>query len=252
VTVDCEAFVNALGEGGPSRELAQHAAACARCRPVWEFDQAVRHSGVRLPAPPMAAALQRELLGHRPTTRVTSFATRTLAALAAITASVGVTLLMLPRRDLSSLTLTGIAPCSLLLLLLLGQGLFAYRGRTGLGAAPWLRWSLPVASVAVFELLAALEARGGGLPAQGDCLFVGTAIACLLAAISFRLGRRTALIAPEAAGALAGSVAGLTAILCLRVHCPSLLALHVMVVHALPLLLAIAGGAYAGRRWLSV
>jgi Negative regulator of sigma F len=252
VTVDCNSFAKALAEREPDLELARHAAVCRRCGPVWEVDQALRHSGTRLSAPPIAAALQRELFELRPTKHATSFATRALSVLSAVTASLGLTMFALPRRDLSLATLTGWTPGILLLLLLSGLALFAYRGRTGLGVAPWLRWSVPIVCVAAFELLAGLEARTDGLAAKLDCLFLGSAIAGVLAAVSCSVSRRTALIAPAASGALAGSVAGVTALLCLRVHCPSLLAQHVMIVHVLPLVLAIAGGVYAGKRWLSV
>ena len=199
----------------------------------------------------MSAALQRALFEHRPTTRTTSFGTRTLSVLAVVSASIALTMLALPRADLSITTLAGFTPLALALLLLLGLGVFAYRGPSGLGAPPWLRWSIPVVSVAAFELLAALEANAHGLAPELDCLFLGSAIAGVVAAVSCSVSRRTALIAPAASGALAGSVAGLAALLCLRVHCPALLAQHVMVVHVLPLLIAIAAGAYAGRRWLS-
>jgi hypothetical protein len=250
--MDCESFVNALAAREPDRTLARHAAACERCRPLWEVDQALRHSGASVSPPPMAAALQRELANYRPTKYATSFAIRALSVLAAVTASLGVTMVALPRRDFSLATLSGWTPGILVFLLLAGLASFAYRGKTGLGVAPWLRWAIPFASVAIFELLAGFEARGDSLAPKLDCLFLGSAIAAAVAAVSCSVSRRTALIAPAASGALAGSIAGLTALLCLRVHCPSLLAVHVMIVHVLPLVLAIAGGVYAGRRWLSV
>jgi hypothetical protein len=252
VTVDCNSFAAELAERGPAREIAQHAAVCERCGQLWEVDQALRHSETPLSAPPMAAALQRELFAHRPAKYVTSFATRTLSVLAAVTASVGVTMLVLPRRDLSLATLTGWTPGVLLLLLLSGLALFAYRGRTGLGVAPWLRWSVALACIVVFEVMAGLEARADSLTPKLDCLFLGSLTAAVVAAVSCGVSRGMALIAPASSGALAGAVAGVTALLCLRVHCPSLLAQHVMIVHVLPLVLAIIAGAYAGRRWLSV
>jgi hypothetical protein len=252
VTTDCESFAKALAARGPDLQLARHAAACERCSPLWEVDQALRHSGTSVSAPPMAAVLQRELAEYRPTKYATSFATRALSVLAAVTASLGVTMVALPRYDFSLATLSAWTPGILVFLLLAGLASFAYRGKTGLGVAPWLRWSVPVASIAIFELLAGFEARSDGLEPKMDCLFLGTAIAAAVAAVSCSVSRRTALIAPAASGALAGSIAGLTALLCLRVHCPSLLAIHVMIIHVLPLVLAIAGGVYAGRRWLSV
>lgn len=252
MTVNCKSFASALAERGPERELARHAAECEQCGPLWEVEQALRHSARRRAAPPMAAALQRELFGHRPVKYTTSFATRTLSVLAVVTASLGVTMVAAPRHDLSLATLTGWTPVVLVALLLGGLALFAYRGKTGMSVAPWLRWAVPIAGIAVFELLAGLEARSDSPAAKMDCLFLGSAIAAVVAAVSLSVSRRTALIAAAASGALAGTVAGFTALLCLRVHCPSLLAQHVMIVHVLPLVLAIAGGAYAGRRWLSV
>lgn len=250
--MDCERFVEVLALRGPARALAQHAATCPQCGPLWEVDQALRHSGARPYAPPMAAELRGELAAYEPARHATSFAMRLLSVLAVATASVGLTLLTLPRADFSVAVLTGWVPSTLMLLVAAGLCLFAYRGKTGLGVAPWLRWSLPIASVLGFELLAGTEARADGLAPKMDCLFLGVVIAGVVAAVSCSVGRRTALIAPAAAGALAGGVAGLTALLCLRVHCPSALAAHVMVVHVLPLVLAIAGGAFAGRRWLTV
>jgi Negative regulator of sigma F len=252
VTMDCDSFVKVLAERDPDRELARHASACDQCGALWEVDQALRHSGASEPLPPMAAALQRELDAYRPTRYATTFATRALSVLAVITATFGVTMVALPRVDFSLATLTGWTPGILVFVLLLSLAVFAYRGKTGLGVTPWLRWSVPFVSIATFELLAGLEARNDSLAAKMDCLFLGSAIAAVVAAVSCRVSRRTTLIAPAASGALAGTVAGITALLCLRVHCPSLLAQHVMIVHVLPLVLAIIGGAYAGRRWLAV
>jgi hypothetical protein len=206
----------------------------------------------------MAAELQRLLFEHRPVTRATSFWTRALAVLAAVTASFGLVLLCLPRVDLASMgsgaLLGPIVP--LALLLLIGLGLFAYRGPTGLGVPPWVRWTFASLALLGFELLTALEAQAAlgqaALAPERDCLFLGVGIAFVVAAISCTVSRRTALISPMASGALAGSIAGLAAVLGLHVHCPSLMAAHLGIVHAAPLILAIAGGLYAGRRWLSV
>jgi Negative regulator of sigma F len=258
VNADCEAFVKALGERGPSTELAIHAAHCAQCKPVWEVDQALRHQAKLPPAPPMAAELQRLLFEHRPAPYATSFWARALAVLAVVTASFGLVLLCVPRADLGAISaaslLGPIAP--LASLLLLGLGLFAYRGKTGLGIAPWLRWTFSIGAVFAYELVTALELHASpgetGLAPERDCLFVGAAVAFAVAAVSCGVSRRTALISPGASGALAGSIAGLAAILGLHVHCPSLLATHLTLVHVVPLLLAIGGGLYAGRRWLAV
>lgn len=258
MNADCEAFVKTLGERGPSPELARHASDCTRCRSVWEVDQALRHHARPLPAPPMAAELQRLLFEHRPATRTMSFWTRALAVLAAVTASFGLVLLCLPRSDLASAssgTLLGpIVP--LVVLLLVGLGLFAYRGPTGLGVAPWVRWTFAIIALLGFELLTGFEARAAmgqaTVAPERDCLFLGLGIAFVVAAVSCGVSRHTALNSPMASGALAGSIAGLAAILGLHVHCPSLMAAHLGVVHAAPLILAIAGGLYAGRRWLSV
>lgn len=200
----------------------------------------------------MAAELTAELASYRAARHTTTFGTRVLTVLATVTASLGFTLLTLPRRDFSLAVVTGWVPASILLMLLASLGLFAYRGRTGLGVAPWLRWSVPVACVVAFELLAGLEARSDSLPPKLDCLLLGTLIAGVVAAVSCSVGRRTVLIAPAASGALAGAGAGVAALLCLRVHCPSALAGHVMIVHVLPLVVAIVAGAYFGRRWVSV
>ena len=238
--------------------LARHASTCQQCRPVWEIDQALRHQAKLPPPPPMAAELQRLLFEHRPSTRATSFWTRALAVLAAVTASFGLTLLCLPRSDLGSVSagslLGPIVP--LAALLLLGLGLFSYRGESGLGVAPWVRWTFATFAVFAFELLTVIEIRaaaasGSGLPPERDCLFVGMGIAFVVAAVSCSVSRYTALISPAASGALAGSIAGLAAVLGLHVHCPSLSAAHLTVVHVLPLLLAIGGGLYAGKRWLA-
>jgi hypothetical protein len=257
VNADCEAFVKALGERGPSPELASHASDCAPCRSIWEVDQVLRHQAELPPAPPMAAELQRLLFEHQPAPFATSFWTRALAVLAAVTASFGLVLLCMPRADLgavSAASLFGpIVP--LASLLLLGLGLFAYRGKTGLGVAPWLRWTFAIGAVFAFELVTALELHASpgetSLAPERDCLFVGAAIAFAVAAVSCVVSRHTAPISPGASGALAGSIAGLAAILGLHVHCPSLLATHLTLVHVVPLLLAIGGGLYAGRRWLA-
>jgi hypothetical protein len=227
------------------------------CRPVWEIDQALRHQAKPLPAPPMAAELQRLLFEHRPATRATSFWSRTLAVLAAVTASFGLVLLCVPRSDLASASAgTLLGPMVPLAgLLLIGLALFAYRGTTGLGVAPWVRWTFAIGAVFAFELLTVLQTRaspgGTSLAPERDCLYLGVAIAFVVAAVSCGVSRHTALVSPRASGALAGAIAGLAAVLGLHVHCPSLMAAHLTVVHILPLLLAIGGGLYAGKRWLA-
>ena len=74
----------------------------------------------------------------------------------------------------------------------------------------------------------------------------------VVGAVALVVGRGTVLVGAAASGALAGSVAGLAAAMCLHLHCAAFELGHLAIVHVLPLVCAIIAGALAGRRILAV
>jgi hypothetical protein len=107
----------------------------------------------------------------------------------------------------------------------------------------------------VFARSYAMAGFGPGSPGSHvplhDCLAYGIAVASLVLALLFALYRGSVIISERASGASAGCVAGLAAVLALHAHCPAVDAVHLQIVHALPLVLAIVVGAVAGRRALA-
>jgi hypothetical protein len=259
-------------------ELAQHALRCPRCRGLWQLERAMDRArcwphrshaaaatrrlmpaALRPRSPPMAAELAELLADHRPTLRrLPCHFSRSCALLLVVAASVLATYLGLPRTDLHQVSVDlMLRPFALLFTaLLVGVQLFLFRGRSGLGVPPAFRWAFTVGAGGLFAVLVALEISGAfgqtsGLRPARDCLFVGSFVAFAVYAAAIALGRRTALIGPAASGALVGSIAGLAAMLCLHLHCPSANALHLGIVHTLPMLGAIGVGAAVGRKRLA-
>ncbi len=74
----------------------------------------------------------------------------------------------------------------------------------------------------------------------------------LLASVTlFVLWRRTDPFSPRLSGAVAGLAGGLVGAVALDMTCPHLEAWHLWIGHGLTLVLLVAAGWYAGRRWLA-
>jgi hypothetical protein len=262
--MNCNEFVSALSTAiEPSAEVREHGFTCPHCRGLWNADRLLR--GSQPPSSPprtiaLSAELQHALNEHHGVTRGSSPWTRVLAVLTTCAACLVFALTFAPRADLlrlsSALLLQPSAAftAGLLATLLV----FFYRGRSGLGAPAWLRWSVVLISVAATQALCSMQLRLwpttaglGSFATPHDCLAFGLATVLFVGAAAFVVSRHTALVSPAASGAVAGCSAGWASMLFLYLHCPSQHALHLHVVHGLAPLLAIGIGALLGRRWLA-
>lgn len=264
--MSCDEFIGALSASvRPSVRLAEHAEQCAPCARLWQTEALLRSAGANTPAraPEAGEELKRLFGAQLDAARATHLGRRILAVLAAAAVCVAIALLCLPRADMrvmasAPLVLPGAA---FALLLVAALQLYAYRGHSGLGVSPRLRWVFVAVSIVSFEAASVLEAARntawsaslGRTPvaASKDCLVLGLAVAALVGTVALRVARGTVLVGAASAGALAGSIAGLAAVTFLHLHCAAADAPHLAIVHALPLLCAIAVGAFAGRRTLA-
>lgn len=264
--MSCDEFIGALSAGArPSVRLAEHAEQCALCARLWQTEALLRSAGANTPAPRPEASeqLQRLFGAQLEVARATHPGRRILAVLAAAAACIAIAVLYLPRADMrvmasAPLVLPG---AGFALLLVAALQLYTYRGHSGLGVSPRLRWAFVAVSIVSFEAACALEAARNAawsasldsapVAASRDCLVLGLAVAALVGTVALRVARGTVLIGAASAGALAGSIAGLAAVTFLHLHCAAADAPHLAIVHALPLLCAIAVGAFAGRRNLA-
>ena len=264
--MSCDEFIATLSAGAlPSVQLAEHYERCPRCARLWHAEALLRgaRADALRPAPAPSERL-RWLFRMQPgAARATHPARRILSVLAATAASAAIAFWCVPRADMhvvaiARLVLPGAA---FALLLVAALQLYAYRGRSGLGVSPRLRWAFVAVSVVSFEIACALDASHGMLAnaalgaspvaASKDCLVLGLAVAAFVGLVTLRVARDTVLIGAASAGALAGSIAGLAAVTFLHLHCAASDAPHLAIVHALPLLCAIGAGAFAGRRALA-
>jgi hypothetical protein len=262
----CDEFIAALSASARlPAQLAAHAEHCPHCADLWQADAQLRGTGARAPAHGAAPGVQLQRLfdAHRGSTRAAHPARRIAAVLGAAAACIGVAFWCVPRADLrvAAAALLVLPFAAFALLWIAALQLYAYRGRSGLGVPPWLRWAFVAASVVLFESLSALEAAklstwnaslaGTRIAASNDCLLLGLGVAGLVGAVAVAVTRHTVLIGAASAGALAGSIAGLTAVMFLHLHCAAADAGHLAIVHALPLVCAIVAGAFTGRRILA-
>ncbi|MFZ1087119.1 MAG: NrsF family protein [Terracidiphilus sp.] len=79
------------------------------------------------------------------------------------------------------------------------------------------------------------------------CLVAGVALAIPAALLSWLLLRRGFAVNPVAAGAVAGTLAGLAGVTMLELHCPNFQVLHVLVWHTAVVPVAGAAGAFLAR-----
>lgn len=259
--MSCEEFVRLLSlDSRPAVALLEHAQNCERCDSLLRADHDLRAMPRAILAPALPAELGRALAAHRAAFCNGSAWRRELIVLAACAASVGLAFGLVPRSDLH------VAPWFLQVFGVLafavagGVHLHVHRNRHGFGVPPWMRWAFVAFAFVGFELLATLYARElrasatGGValpPPPHDCALLGSLVVLAVGAAVFAVGRRTVLVSPTSAGALAASVAGLSAALFLHVHCPGTRALHLQLVHVFPMFWAVLAGLFAGRRILS-
>ena len=263
MAVTCSQFVAALSAAPRAAVLdpnmREHAARCSHCQTVWKADELLRATPAPIVAVALPEALKRALRAHRGTTRMSSPWLRALAVSTTCAASLIAAIVLVPRPDLQSAFQARVLPSLVAFAGLMAVSLmsFLYRGQSGLGPAPWLRWFSVGLTFAAFHAVCAVEAAAGTaatstpLHTPNDCLALGLLTASCILGVTFSVSRHSTLVASRAAGALAGASAGLGALLMLQLHCPSQLGLHLHVVHFLPLALSVVLGVVAGRRWLA-
>ena len=258
---DCDLLVDALADRAPlGATLRAHVDRCASCRLLVAAGTSVDDDVEAVP--PMSTALREATAAMRP---VQPFAPWRRALAPAVAAAVVglVGLSLVPRADLGAQPVPRIVAGVLGILLVLGVsvGALLHRGAFGVGAPPRTRWTAVVALLAGFEALNAwvtVPVRGSlhlaGVAAwQGRCFcaLYGTIVAGLVAVVVFRVARRSAVVSPASAGALAGLAAGCAGVLGQHITCPVMDLDHTLFAHAAPLLLCAVAGSWAGRRWLA-
>jgi hypothetical protein len=175
----------------------------------------------------------------------------------------GLVVALRPRPDLSSAASATfwVVAAAWIALVEGGMGLLLARGSLGLGVAAAWRWVYVGASVALFEALVWLSnpSDAQSMAHVGahtwwrhwTCAPAGSLAALVIAVPIFVVARRTAVVAPEAAGALAGLVAGLGAVLSMQMSCGFADAMHYGTIHLVPIALAVVIGALVGRRTMA-
>jgi hypothetical protein len=265
--VTCEEFIRSLSVvTRPSRALLEHARQCAGCQALWDADERLRASARVVIAPAMSAELQRALAAHPGSSDASRTRWRMLVVLGASVTGLLSWLYWLLLQSGARVSGVRVAAPSLFWLafatlavgMLVGLCLYLHRGRSGLGTPAAARWAFVAIGVLGFEVWAGMYARTslwiGAVqePPLRRCVLIAGAVALIVGTAMFTMTRRTVLLSSRSAGALAGCVVGLAAVLVLHVLCPSTHALHLQIGHLIPLLLAILFGALAGPRWLAV
>lgn len=118
------------------------------------------------------------------------------------------------------------------------------------------RWMNPAAllaliligSIAVEALLFRDYAMEGFVPAGTPCLRAGLVVAIPAGVGSWLVLLRGFAVNPRSAGLAAGTLAGLVGVTMLELHCPNLLAPHVMVWHTAVIPISALTGAVVARR----
>jgi hypothetical protein len=172
-------------------------------------------------------------------------------------------LLVRPRHDLStaSTAIFWLVAAAWVSIVAVGMRLLVARGSLGLGVPAAWRWGYVALSVIAFEALSIVSnpmdvnsmARIGAHAwwSHWTCAPAGSVSALVLGLPVFAILRRSAVVAPQAAGALAGLVAGIGSVLSMQMACSFPDALHYATIHLVPVVLAIVIGAIVGRRTLA-
>jgi hypothetical protein len=105
-----------------------------------------------------------------------------------------------------------------------------------------------IGSIAVEALLFRDYAMEGFVPAGIPCLRAGLVVAIPAGVGSWLVLRRGFAVNPRSAGLAAGTLAGLVGVTMLELHCPNLLAPHVMVWHTAVIPISALTGAVVARQ----
>jgi hypothetical protein len=258
--VTCEQFTLALSTADLDQVeqlIHQHAQTCEDCRALWHLDQRLHATGRSVPQLSMSVELRQLLLAHQGPTRSSTPSKRLASILAPFAACLGVALLVVPRADLSKGLSLAFWSGAMLLCASLAAAVQVYlhRDASGSGAPAFLRWTVVLGVLAIFQGFALLEVFHGphdpSVNPRRDCLLLGLLVAFSVGAAALAAARRSVLLAPGASGALAGCIGGLSAVAFLHVHCAASAGHHLALVHGLPLAIAVLAGVGLGRRVLS-
>ncbi len=263
--MSCEQIARNLADGAPLDDaLKTHAKRCPPCGALVKVDHALgalpHESATIEPCAALREALARDHSPCRPRPRWHRVVLQ--AVVSALVA--GAVLLIRPRTDLSLAATTGFWAMAVAWLALVAGGMWLLmaRGALGLGVAARWRWLYIGGSVALFEGLVWLSnpwhTNSPGVVgshtwwSHAPCAIGGSVTAIVLALPVFAISRRTAVVAPEAAGALGGLVAGLGSVLAMQMACEFADATHYGTIHLVPVALAVLAGALIGRRTMAL
>jgi hypothetical protein len=84
------------------------------------------------------------------------------------------------------------------------------------------------------------------------CLTAGLVHACIAGCLAAWLVRRGFAVRPASAGSIAGTMAGLTGLGMLELHCPNFQVAHVLIWHISVVLLSAAAGSMVAQAWRNV
>jgi len=223
-----------------------------------EIDRIIEEAAGRFPAregdgsnvETIAGALLQDLRPVRPLAPAWVF-TLSLTCLFAIFAVVSASILGLHGVHALSFTQIGWLFSGLLGTAMMAAVASAREMRPASGVR--LGFRVPVAAIAVFLALFASLLTGYGTQhfvAEGiPCLVAGLSVALPTAAAAVWILRRGYVMDWSKAGTVAGTLAGLTGLGMLELHCPNLKAIHVMVWHVAVVMVSGAAGFAIG--WLA-
>ena len=262
----CDQVVDALSEAKPlDASLQAHVAACDGCRAMVAADQSLTSLAASSYAeeealpPALSEALRRD---HQPVSTFSPWR-RALPIAALVVAVAAVGLAIVPRPDLAHQPIGRIAVGFVAALsgLAIALTLLLHGGRSGLGLPARLRWIFVAVALAGFEAINAavtVPVEGsvhleGAAASAGTfwCALHGGLLAAVAGALVFHGARRSAVVSPTAAGAVAGLAAGFAGALAQHLLCPVMDMDHTLFAHLAPPALGALLGALAGRRWLA-
>ncbi len=259
---DCDRLVDALSERAPlGGALAAHVGCCESCRLLTEAG--IPYGDGDADVPPMSDALRAEVAAMQPVRGFSAWRAAVLPSTALLAVMAG-SLVLLPRPAMEGLTAAKVAGGAVLALLVLAVALVALLrpGASGLGASPSARWRVVVAALAGIEAVNLWASTASPVSAHLEgaaawhrgwsCGLTGTALSAVVGLTIFGAARRSAVVCPVSAGALAGLAAGCSGFALQHLACPVMDLGHTMTAHFAPMSVCALLGAVAGRRWLKV
>ncbi len=176
------------------------------------------------------------------------------SGIAAVTALVILAIgLVLLRDDFAQLPASQLAGITLGVTLLAAATLLVVLspGTRGLGPSVTTLVGLTVVTAPLYAALTVISPLGATASPRTTSCFAAASLCALLALTGFTVALRRAVpVAPIARGALLGAAAGAWAGLTQHLHCPSGARLHILLGHAVPIVIFAIVGALVTPRWL--